>query len=48
MYVAVSREWERKGGKYLEVCCIGTVELLIPLTIRVKDYAYDTSKEETL
>ncbi|KAK7424429.1 hypothetical protein QQX98_000394 [Neonectria punicea] len=48
MYAAISREWEGKGGKYLENCRVGTDEPLIPLTIGVKGYAYDKTKEEKL
>ncbi|KAK7429849.1 hypothetical protein QQZ08_003694 [Neonectria magnoliae] len=48
MYAAVSREWEGKGGKYLENYRVGTEEPLIPLTNGVKGYAYDETKEERL
>lgn len=45
---AVAKEWEGKGGKYLEDCHVATPEPLIPTMRGVKDYAYDEEKEERL
>ncbi|KAI0516860.1 putative oxidoreductase,short chain dehydrogenase [Xylaria bambusicola] len=45
---AVAKEWEGKGGKYLEDCRVATPEPLIPFAKGVKDYAYDEDKENKL
>ncbi|KAK5634183.1 hypothetical protein RRF57_009897 [Xylaria bambusicola] len=45
---AVSKEWEGKGGKYLEDCQVAKQEPLVPWTKGVKDYAYDEDKENRL
>jgi NAD(P)-dependent dehydrogenase (short-subunit alcohol dehydrogenase family) len=45
---AVSKEWEGRGGKYLEECRVATPEPLVPGLLGVKDYAYDEGKEERL
>ncbi|KAF7561051.1 hypothetical protein G7046_g3096 [Stylonectria norvegica] len=44
---AVSKEWEDKGGKYLENCQVAGPE--ITFTLRgVQDYTYDEAKEDRL
>lgn len=46
IYAAVSKEWEGKGGKYLEDCQIAAPTLDSERGVRgVKDYAYDQEKE---
>lgn len=45
---AVGREWEGRGGKYLEDCRVATATPLIPGVMGVKDYVYDEAKEERL
>lgn len=45
---ALGREWEGKGGKYLEDCRVARFEPLIPGSAGVKEYAYDQEKEERL
>ncbi|KAI0188617.1 hypothetical protein EV127DRAFT_433892 [Xylaria flabelliformis] len=45
---AVGKEWEGKGGKYLEDCRAATHEPLVPTLCGVKDYAYDEAKENKL
>ncbi|KAF4636773.1 hypothetical protein G7Y89_g1309 [Cudoniella acicularis] len=45
---AVGKEWEGKGGKYLENCEVATFEPLVPGVRGVKEYAYDEGKEERL
>ncbi|KAI0451117.1 putative oxidoreductase,short chain dehydrogenase [Xylaria acuta] len=44
---AVGKEWEGKGGKYLDNCGIAASQLLVPV-MDVKDYAYDETNEEKL
>ncbi|KAI0400141.1 short chain dehydrogenase [Xylaria palmicola] len=45
---AVSKEWEGKGGKYLEDCRVATSEPLIETMMGVRPYAYDEAKENRL
>ncbi|KAI0442901.1 short chain dehydrogenase [Xylaria telfairii] len=45
---AVSKEWEGKGGKYLEDCRAATFEPLVTTLSGVKRYAYDEDKENRL
>ncbi|RYC58013.1 hypothetical protein CHU98_g8196 [Xylaria longipes] len=45
---AVSKEWEGKGGKYLEDCRVATFEPLVTTLRGVKPYAYDETKENRL
>ncbi|KAI1108653.1 short chain dehydrogenase [Nemania sp. NC0429] len=45
---AVGKEWEGKGGKYLEDCRVATPEPLIVGLAGVKPYAYDEEKETRL
>jgi NAD(P)-dependent dehydrogenase (short-subunit alcohol dehydrogenase family) len=45
---ALSKEWEGRGGKYLEDCGIAPFEPLVPGMKGVKDYAYDEGKETRL
>ncbi|KAI0450041.1 short chain dehydrogenase [Xylaria acuta] len=45
---AVGKEWEGKGGKYLEDCRPATFEPLITTMSGVKRYAYDEAKENRL
>lgn len=42
---AVGKEWEGRGGKYLEDCRESTSEPLIPGMVGFKEYAYDVEKE---
>ncbi|KAI2621573.1 short chain dehydrogenase [Xylaria nigripes] len=42
---AVGREWEGKGGKFLEDCDVSKPEPYMPNLMGVKDYAYDEAKE---
>ncbi|KAH8204853.1 hypothetical protein TruAng_001042 [Truncatella angustata] len=48
MVAALSKEWEGKGGKYLEDCAVARPSPLIPGIQGVKAYAYDLDKEESL
>ncbi|KAI3330355.1 short chain dehydrogenase [Ustulina deusta] len=48
VFAAVSREWEGKGGKYLEDCHVATFEPLVETMMGVKPYAYDETKENRL
>ncbi|TGJ82529.1 hypothetical protein E0Z10_g6255 [Xylaria hypoxylon] len=45
---AVSKEWEGKGGKYLEDCRVAQFEPIIETMMGVKQYAYDETKENKL
>ncbi|KAI1349455.1 short chain dehydrogenase [Xylaria sp. FL0043] len=45
---AVSKEWEGKGGKYLEDCRVATAEPLVETISGVKPYAYDEANENRL
>ncbi|KAH8156973.1 hypothetical protein CIB48_g11275 [Xylaria polymorpha] len=45
---AVSKEWEGKGGKYLEDCRAATFEPIVVPLLGVKRYAYDEEKENRL
>jgi NAD(P)-dependent dehydrogenase (short-subunit alcohol dehydrogenase family) len=45
---AVGREWEGKGGKYLEDCRVALHEPLVQIFKGVKPYAYDETKEDRL
>ncbi|KAI0429443.1 short chain dehydrogenase [Xylaria sp. FL1042] len=45
---AVSKEWEGKGGKYLEDCRVATFEPLVETLMGVRPYAYDETKENRL
>ncbi|TGJ86294.1 hypothetical protein E0Z10_g2460 [Xylaria hypoxylon] len=45
---AVGKEWEGKGGKYLENCRVATPQPFLPGAMGVKDYAYDEGKENKL
>ncbi|KAI1169142.1 putative oxidoreductase,short chain dehydrogenase [Nemania serpens] len=45
---AVGKEWEGKGGKYLEDCQVAASQPLVPGMKGVKDYAYDEVKENKL
>ncbi|KAI1299560.1 short chain dehydrogenase [Xylaria venustula] len=45
---AVGKEWEGKGGKYLEDCRVATFEPLVETITGVKRYAYDEAKENRL
>jgi NAD(P)-dependent dehydrogenase (short-subunit alcohol dehydrogenase family) len=42
---AVGKEWEGKGGEYLEDCVVATPEPFMPNLVGVKDYAHDEAKE---
>ncbi|KAI1812290.1 short chain dehydrogenase [Poronia punctata] len=42
---AVGKEWEGKGGGYLEDCVVATPEPFLPNLMGVKDYAHDEAKE---
>ncbi|KAI9168057.1 Oxidoreductase calI [Paramyrothecium foliicola] len=48
LWAAIGKEWEGKGGKYLEDCREATPEPLMPGLAGVKDYAYDEAKENRL
>jgi NAD(P)-dependent dehydrogenase (short-subunit alcohol dehydrogenase family) len=43
---AVGKEWEGKGGKYLENCDEAKAQPLIPSVMGFASYAYDADKEE--
>ncbi|RWA12342.1 hypothetical protein EKO27_g2791 [Xylaria grammica] len=45
---AIGREWEGKGGKYLEDCKVAPFEPLVQTMAGVKKYAYDEVKENKL
>ncbi|KAI1291165.1 putative oxidoreductase,short chain dehydrogenase [Xylaria venustula] len=45
---AVGKEWETKGGKYLENCQVSTSKPIGPGVAGVADYAYDEDKENKL
>jgi NAD(P)-dependent dehydrogenase (short-subunit alcohol dehydrogenase family) len=45
---ALGREWEGRGGKYLEDCEVAAFSPLIPGVKGVREYAYDEAKEERL
>ncbi|KAI1267030.1 short chain dehydrogenase [Xylariaceae sp. FL1019] len=45
---ALAREWEGKGGKYLEDCGVATPEPFVLLQKGVAPYAYDEAKETRL
>ncbi|KAI3319505.1 short chain dehydrogenase [Xylariaceae sp. AK1471] len=45
---AVGKEWEGKGGKYLEDCRVALQEPLVATIMGVKPYAYDETKENKL
>ncbi|KAI0972802.1 putative oxidoreductase,short chain dehydrogenase [Xylaria arbuscula] len=45
---AVGKEWEGKGGKYLENCQVATSKPIGPGVAGVADYAYDEGKESKL
>ncbi|KAI1749510.1 short chain dehydrogenase [Xylaria castorea] len=45
---AVGKEWEGKGGKYLEDCRVAAFEPFVPGIAGVKPYAYDEAKENRL
>ncbi|KAI0150729.1 short chain dehydrogenase [Xylariaceae sp. FL1272] len=45
---ALAKEWEGKGGKYLEDCRVGTPEPFVQLAMGVAPYAYDERKENRL
>lgn len=45
---AISKEWEGKGGKYLEDCDVAKFEPLIVTMAGVRPYAYDEEKENRL
>lgn len=42
---AIGKEWEGKGGEYLEDCEVAKPEPFLPNLIGVKDYAHDEAKE---
>lgn len=48
LVAAISKEWEGKGGKYLEDCQAAKHSPLIPFTKGVAEYAYDEAKETKL
>lgn len=48
LYAAVSKDWEGKGGKYLEDCAESKSEPLVPWTKGYKPYIYDAEKEDRL
>lgn len=48
LVAAVAKEWEGKGGKYLEDCQVATREPLVPFTRGVVEWAYDEEKEDKL
>ncbi|KAM7212313.1 WW domain-containing oxidoreductase [Rhypophila decipiens] len=43
---AVDKEWEGKGGKYLEDCRESRTQPLIPGVMGYKEYIYDAEKED--
>ncbi|KAI0529997.1 short chain dehydrogenase [Xylaria digitata] len=45
---AVGKEWEGKGGKYLEDCRVALFEPLVETMMGVSKYAYDETKEDKL
>ncbi|KAI0967200.1 short chain dehydrogenase [Xylaria arbuscula] len=45
---AIGKEWEGKGGKYLEDCRVATFEPFVETLTGVKRYAYDEAKENRL
>ncbi|KAI0432072.1 putative oxidoreductase,short chain dehydrogenase [Xylaria sp. FL1042] len=45
---AIGKEWDGKGGKYLEDCQVAALQPLIPGVKGVKEYAYDEGKENKL
>ncbi|KAF2965792.1 hypothetical protein GQX73_g7778 [Xylaria multiplex] len=45
---AVGKEWEGKGGKYLEDCRVALFEPLVETMMGVSKYAYDKTKEDKL
>ncbi|KAI0114361.1 short chain dehydrogenase [Nemania sp. FL0031] len=45
---AVGKEWEGKGGKYLEDCDVAVSEPLIETMKGVKPYVYDEKKQDRL
>ncbi|KAI1419425.1 short chain dehydrogenase [Xylaria sp. FL1777] len=48
VFAGVSKEWEGKGGKYLEDCQVAAFEPLVETMVGVKPYAYDETKENRL
>lgn len=48
VYAAISRDWEGKGGKYLEDCRVATSDNIVETMVGVKPYAYDENKENRL
>ncbi|KAJ8124375.1 hypothetical protein O1611_g9265 [Lasiodiplodia mahajangana] len=45
---AVGKEWEGKGGKYLEDCDVAVSEPLVETMKGVKPYVYDEKKQDRL
>ncbi|KAI1827134.1 short chain dehydrogenase [Xylaria intraflava] len=43
---AVGREWEGKGGEYLENCAVATPEPFLHSLIGIKDFTHDEAKED--
>lgn len=48
LVAAVGKEWEGRGGVYLENCVPAKSQPLVPSVMGVKDYAFDQVKEEKL
>ena len=46
VWAAVGKEWEGKGGEYLENCAIATPEPFMPGLLGIMDYAHDEAKED--
>ncbi|KAK3324438.1 hypothetical protein B0T19DRAFT_230508 [Cercophora scortea] len=46
VWAAVSKEWEGKGGEYLENCQVATAEPFMPGLMGAKPYVHDEEKEE--
>ena len=48
LVAAVAKEWEGKGGKYLEDCQVAKFEPLVPFTKGVVEWAYDEENEDRM
>jgi NAD(P)-dependent dehydrogenase (short-subunit alcohol dehydrogenase family) len=48
LVAAVGRDWEDKGGVYLENCALAKKEPLVPSVMGFKDFTFDEAKEQRL
>lgn len=48
LVAAVGKEWEGRGGIYLENCAPAKAQPLVPSVMGVKDYAFNQAQEEQL